>query len=257
MNSIQPWNRTVRKSNYLIQKSRFSLSLQQQKILLYLISKIQPNDEEFKLYDFSVSEFCRVCGIDMTNGKNYIDVKNAIKSIADKSIWIKLDQDTDTLLRWIEKPYLNQKSGTIRIRLDEDMRPYLLQLKRDFTQYELLWTLYFRSKYSIRLYELVKSIHYHDTAQYIRTYPLETLKELLGAETYKTYQTFKCRVLIPAINEINKYSDKVVSYTPIKQGKSVAKIELAVSSKSTLETFKIRAAIERDFGFVQTSLFDE
>lgn len=37
----------VVKANALIQKSRFSLSLQQQKIVLYLISKIQPNDEEF------------------------------------------------------------------------------------------------------------------------------------------------------------------------------------------------------------------
>ena len=95
--------KTVVKANELIQKSRFNLSLQQQKIVLYLISQITPYDEDFKLYEFSISEFCRVCGIDETSGKNYQDLKAAIKEIADKSLWITLE-DEETLLRWIEKP---------------------------------------------------------------------------------------------------------------------------------------------------------
>ena len=67
-------NRTVVKANDLIQRSRFNLSLQQQKIVLYLISQITPYDEEFKLYEFSITEFCKVCGIDDTSGKNYTDL---------------------------------------------------------------------------------------------------------------------------------------------------------------------------------------
>ena len=82
---------TVVKANELIQKSRFSLSLQQQKVVLYLISQITPQDEDFKLYEFSIVEFCKVCGIDYSNGKNYADLKEAVKEIADKSIWVKLD----------------------------------------------------------------------------------------------------------------------------------------------------------------------
>ena len=39
----------VIKSNDLIQRSRFDLSLQEQKIILYLISQITPYDEEFQL----------------------------------------------------------------------------------------------------------------------------------------------------------------------------------------------------------------
>ena len=129
---------TVVKANELIQKSRFSLSLQQQKVVLYLISQIAPQDEDFKLYEFSIVEFCKVCGIDYSNGKNYADLKEAVKEIADKSIWVKLDNGKETLLRWIEKPYLDEHSGTIQIKLDKDMKPFLLQLKENFTQYELL-----------------------------------------------------------------------------------------------------------------------
>ena len=60
----------VVKSNDLIQRSRFHLTLQQQKIVLYLISHITPYDDEFKLYDFDIADFCKVCGIDYTSGKN-------------------------------------------------------------------------------------------------------------------------------------------------------------------------------------------
>ena len=251
---LEIWKNTVVKSNELIQKSRFNLSLQQQKIVLYLISQITPFDEEFKLYEFSLVDFCKVCGIDYNSGKNYADIKAAIKEIADKSIYITLPNGKETLVRWIAKPYLDR--STIQIKLDEDMKPYLLQLKENFTQYELLWTLNFKSKYTTRLYELVKSIHFHELDTYQREFTLDELRRMLGAETYTTYQTLKVRVIEKAIEEINKYSDKYVSYEPIKKGKSVIKIRLIISSKDSFERLKIQSEIEKKFGFNQITLWD-
>ena len=56
-------DKTVVKANDLIQKSRFNMTLQQQKMILFLISQVSPFDEDFKVYEFSIQEFCRVCGI--------------------------------------------------------------------------------------------------------------------------------------------------------------------------------------------------
>jgi plasmid replication initiation protein len=249
-------NNTVIKANELIQKSRFSLSTQQQKVVLYLISQISPYDEDFKLYDFSIVEFCKVCGIDYESGKNYADLKNAIKEIADKSLWIKLGNGKETLVRWIEKPYIDEKSGRIQIKLDKDMKPYLLQLKQNFTQYELLWTLKFKSKYAIRLYELVKSIHFHELETYSKIYDLSELQILLGAETHKTYQHFKDRVLLPAIAEINNHSDKNVEFEPIKRSKAVSQIRLTVSTKEPMERVKLHSDIEHEFGMDQETIWD-
>lgn len=250
-------NNTVVKANELIQKSRFSLSLQQQKIVLYLISQITMFDEDFKLYEFSIVEFCKVCGIDYESGKNYADLKAAIKEIADKSVWIRLANGKQTLVRWIEKPYIDDNSGLIQIKLDADMKPYLLQLKENFTQYELLWTLNFKSKYTIRLYELVKSIHFHELEIYQREFELEELRRMLGAENYKNYQDFKSRVLNPAVEEVNSYSDKNVSYEPIKNGRAVSKIRLTVSTKDTLDRLKLQSQIEREFGLDQMTLWEQ
>lgn len=249
-------SRIVTKANELIQKSRFSLSLQQQKIVLYLISQITPYDEDFKLYTFSIVEFCRVCGIDSDSGKNYEDLKAAIKEISDKSLWITLENGRQTLVRWIEKPYIDEGSGLIQIRLDNDMRPYLLQLKENFTSYELIWTLRFRSKFTVRLYEVVKSIHFADLGDYKRRYDLDELRQLMGAETYTAYRDFKRRALVPAVKEINEYSDKQVEIEEIKSGRKVVAIEFTIASKDTCDTLRLRNDIEKEMGPEQLTFWD-
>lgn len=237
----------VVKSNDLIQRSRFSLSAQQQKIILYLISKISPKDEEFHKYKFSIGEFCRVCGLDASNGKNYLELRRAIKELRDRSIWVQLEDGRETLISWISKAYLEPNNGVIEIRLDEDLRPYLLDLKRNFTQFELVYTLHFKSKYSIRLYELLQSIHYNKKESYSKQYTIEDLQKLLDAEKYKDYKNFKARVLLPSLKEINQYSDKAVSFEEIKKGRRVTDIVITVSHKTLEERIEIQAEIERDF----------
>lgn len=162
----------------------------------------------------------------------------------------------ETLLRWISKAYIDDKNGVVKIRLDEDMKPYLLQLKENFTVYEIIYTLHFKSKYTIRLYELIKSIHYHELESYSRTYPLEELKRLLGAESYNLYKNFKARILKPAVKEINDYSDKILDFTENKKGKGVASITFTIGSKEVEERMKIRSQIQDELGGNQISVWE-
>lgn len=251
--------KSIRKANELIQQSRFDLSTQQQKVVLYLISQISPADEDFKECEFDIIDFCKVCGIDYDSGRNYEMLKTQIKKIADKSIWVKLgDDEVETLLRWIEKPYINKRSGKIRIKLDEDMKPFLLQLRKNYTQYELIYTLHFKSKYSIRLYELIKSIHYNELETYKRFYTIEEIRNLLGVEDGKLldFKNLKARVLSPAIEEINLYSDKVVVPEWIKKVNKVVGVEITISSKEIQDRMNVLADIEREMNG-QISFFDD
>ena len=220
----------VVKANALIQKTRFSLSVQEQKVVLYLISRIIPEDDNFKLYEFDIKEFCRICGIDGDNGKNYADLKKAIKSLADKSIWITLENGRETLLRWIEKPYIEPKSGTVRIRLDSDMKPFLLQLKERFTHYTLYYVLAMRSKYSIRLYELLKSHEYRKRCEF----SIDEFKKIMGAENYKQHVELKRYVLEIALREINEFGDIFVVYELEKTGRKFTKIRFIIKPKTEI-----------------------
>ncbi|MDE7248083.1 MAG: replication initiation protein [Lachnospiraceae bacterium] len=254
--SLDARSNYVRKANALIQKSRFSLSTQQQKIILYLISQISPSDKEFHVYSFSISSFCKICGIN-NSGANYEDLKEQIKKIADKSLWlISEDGKKENLIRWIEEPEIVLNTGIINLRLNERLKPYLLELRKSFTQYQIIYTLYFHSKYSIRLYELICSIHYHEMQEYRKQYSVDELKSLLDSDGYNNYKDFKRRVLNKAISEINEHSDKNVSYNTITQGRKVVGIELIISTKDSLATAKIRSDIEHEFGPEQITLWD-
>jgi len=226
------------KHNQIIQRSRYALSTQEQKIVLYLITKIRPDDTELDLYELKIKDFCEVCGIDETSGKNYWDLKKAVKGLADKSIWVTLDNGLETIVRWIERPYIDRKSGTIKIKLDELMRPYLLQLKEHFTAYNLYYTLAMKSKYSIRIYELLKSYENLSECEF----EIEELKKMLSAEKYGMYKDFRVKVIDIAVREINDFSDISIAYRIQKKGKKADKIRFKVTPKTAMkdrvETFK-------------------
>jgi len=252
---IEMRNHKVVKSNNLIQKSHFQLTLQEQKIILYLISKIKPNDNNFDFIDqdFIIVEFCKICGIDHDNGKNYKNLKNTIKTLANKSAWISKDADTDTLIRWINKATISKKSGTIKIRLDEELKPYLLLLKEQFTQYELLYILAMQSQYSIRLYELLKSYEY----QKRKTFKIDELKRLLSAENYDRFVDFKRYVLIISMREINELSDLNVTYELTKTGRKFTDINFFINIKDDLDDrLKTWANIDKIISPGQISLYE-
>lgn len=249
-------NKLVVKSNDLIQKSRFSLTVQQQRVILYLISKIGYGDEDFKEYEFDIKDFCRVCGIYDESGKHYAELKRQVKEIRDKSMWIEISEGEEVLLSWLDGARISRNSGKIKVRLSENMKPYLLQLRDNFTQYEIAYILCMKSKYSIRLYELVKSIHYKELETYTKTFAVEELRKRLNAGTYPRFCNFNQRVLKPAIQEVNIYTDKEISYEPVKRGKKVETIEMTIRTKDVIDRMKTRNMIDEQLGPEQMSLWD-
>lgn len=237
MNEKELENRSkyfVIKGNELIQKSRFELSLPEQKTIAFICSMIKPIKEteketSFQLeYDFDIQEYCKICGIDYNNGKNYADVKAILKKLRDKSMWLTLEDGSETLVSWIAKPKINKRSGIVRIRLDDDLIPYLFNLKKRFTKYQLYNILAMKSAFSVRMYELMKSYCNLKTI----TFDLDELKRLLMVENVKSYERFpdfRRKVLEKAISEINELTDIRVRYEPITRGRKVIKLKFNIS----------------------------
>jgi len=223
----------VVKRNDLIQKSRHQLSLQEQKIMLYLISRIKPDDANFMEQVFTIQEFCRFCGMDETNGKNYSDIKDAIGKLLSRFIWVKQDDGSETSLRWIDKATINKFSGIIRLKLDEGLKPFLLLLTDHYTICEIRHILAMTSKYSIRLYELLRSYVYKGHV----TFDIAELKRLLDAENYKLNGHFKVEVLDTALPEINKYTDITITYSFRKEGRRYSHVCFDVGRKETFDRF--------------------
>ncbi len=220
----------VAQGNDLIQKARYSLERNageslttlEQKFFLYVISKIKPNEKELNTITISIAEFCRVVGQEPTAGDNYKRVKNAITKLKRRSLWL-YDKETnrDITVDYIQKAIISRGSGIVEIRLDEDLRPYLLNLSRNFTLFSLRNVLAMKSRYSISLYQILKS-QYFKGPEY--TVSIADLKANLDAASYTDFKDFKKRVLIPALTEINEYSDLKVSVEYIKKNRAYDKI---------------------------------
>lgn len=226
----------VVKGNELIQKNRFELSLQEQKTVAFICSMIKPVEAPgaFQLeYEFNIRDYCKVCGIDYDNGQNYADIKAVLKHLSDRSMWLD-DGNGEVLVRWLSKVRTNKKSGVARIKLDEDLVPFLFDLGQKFTQYQLYNILAMKSAFSVRVYELLKSYAY----QRSKTFDIDELKHLLGVENIKSYVNFKDfrrYVLEKAQTEINELTDLNVYFEPITKGRKVVKVRFKIDTKNPIE----------------------
>jgi plasmid replication initiation protein len=251
---------TVSKSNQIVQKSRYDFSVAEQRTIAYICSKIKPIEAidrakgvPFQLeYEFNILDYCRTCGI-QDNGRQYEDVKATLKSLSDKSMWLKQEDGSEVLVRWLAKARTNKRSGKATIKIDEDLAPYLFDLQSKFLSYGLKNILNMKSQYSIRLYELLKSYYDmkigqtdhrdkiekgHNPKKISWTFEVEELKKLLMVEnvkSYSNYAEFKRKVLEVARKEINELTDISIYFEPITKGRKTIKIKIDVVAKVPME----------------------
>jgi len=223
------------KSNILIQKSRYSLPLLQQKILLRIIQEIKPEDDILQPMHFSIKEFCELCGLNYRSGKNYKNIKDAILSIKQSSFWLtKIDDngiEKEITVDWIAKAEIEKGSGDITITLDKDLTDYLLQLQNFFTVLYLYSTLPMTSAYSIRFYELLKS--YSNMKK--KEFSLIEIREMLIIDKFQRWDNFKSKILDVAVFEINAFSELQISYSTVKTGRKITGLIFSIQEKSEQE----------------------
>lgn len=247
----------VVKGNELIQQNRFELSLPEQKTVAFICSMIKPIDIKdsakgvpFQLeYEFNIRDYCKVCGIDYDNGKNYKDIKVILKKLADRSMWLD-DGESETLMRWLSYVKCNKKSGNVLIEIDRTIVPFLFDLKEKFTQYQLYNILAMKSAFSVRIYELMKSYAFQKS----KTFEIDELKRLLGVEEIKSYirfPDFRRKVLEKAQEEINELTDLNIYFEPITKGRKVVKVKFRIEQKNPIEKMLAGATANDRLGEIE------
>ena len=225
----------VAEKNTLIQDSTFklkeshnkSLSLTEKKILLYLISKIKPTDTDIIEQTININEFCEVCGFSKTYKSKYDFIKDNIEKLASRVMWLE-DKKRIVLVRWIDKVVIEKGSSLVKIKLDDNLKPYLLNLKENYTQFPLHNIIRMKSKYGIMLYEILKSYSYRGNL----TVDIDIIKEKLDCITYTDNSNFKKKVIIPALKDINTYTELEVEVEYQKQGKAVRYLKFYIKDLS-------------------------
>lgn len=231
----------VKKSNAIIQKARYSFSLQQQKILCYLITNLSDTDTHETEKKFDIKTFYDFMEI---NSKNYDQVRENLKALRDKS-WFIMDKDgTETSVSFLTKIRTNKRNGTATVYFDKDILPYLQNLREQYTTYKLYYIMTMKSQYSIRLYELFKSV-LGKTNWY---FSIEELRKIFmcTSKSYDRINNFKSRVIEPAIQEINEKTDILVDYEYDTEGRKVVGLDCTITYKSADDKLEVDRQIRRE-----------
>ena len=219
------------KANKLVE-ARQRLSIQEQRIILLLISKIRPEDVNFLWYKFEILDLAKFLGLE-TSKRIYIDVRKAVRKLMKRVITI--DRKVRNIdLHWIEAAEYGDR-GFIKICINQVLKPYLLNLKTHFTKYRISYIVHLRSTYSIRIYELLKRFeHLGETS-----FELDKLKYTLGVnqDEYKFYNHFKSKTILVAQKELFEKTDIAFTFEEIKSGKKVAAIRFIIKKNNPAQKF--------------------
>lgn len=227
------------KHNDMLQKGRHELSLQEQRCVLFAISKIKPEDTVFQEYTFELADFYKLCGL---QGDSYTELKAILIGLKQKTWWVETSPGIESTVSWFNKVRTSKKSGTVTVRFDDDMMPYLLELTKDkfYTHYQLKYILPMKSQYAIRLYELLKS---YQRNNYEWFFDIEKLKKQLNCENYTRFPDLRRCVIEPAVSEINEYTDIKIAWDTVKEGRRVSRVVFYMVGKKDSELLEADAAV--------------
>lgn len=215
----------VTQANELVE-ARYSLPLGEQRLILTMLSRIQPSDDDFKEYRISINEFAEFMGIDKNHV--YVECKKTTAKLTTRGLTI---QEPGRLLQtnWVSSADYVDGEGCVKLCFDPKLKPYLLQLKSNFTSCKLEMLLEFRSQYTMRIYTLLKQ---YEKLKY-REIDLEQLRMILAIskEQYKLYGDFKNRILLSTQKELTEKADLYFEFEEIKYGRRVGAIRFHIITK--------------------------
>ncbi len=217
----------ITKSNKVIE-ARYKLTLIEQKFILMMASMIHPDDKEFKFYEIRIKEVKYFLG--MSKDKDvYRKIKDMVINLNRKTLIIP-ESDGELIVNWVASAKYFSRKGIISFEFSQRLKPYLLQLKKEFTSYKIKNIMQIKSSYAIRIYELLKQ--YETIGK--RIFQVNELRELLGISTkkYKLYGDFKRKIIKVAERELFEKTDIYFKYLEKKDGKKVVALEFKIIRKS-------------------------
>jgi len=213
-------------------EAKYSMTLQQKRIMIWLVSQIKPDDIDFKEHTLSIKELVEIC--QLSGESSYKEIRNITFSLIEKGIRI-IDITDPSNKREIQVSWLSSADyyqGKVKLSFSPKLKPYLLQLKEKFTAINVIDLMQFKSVHAIRIYELLKQ--YQDIGE--RVLSLEEIKDCCGVrDKLKQYGELKKRLLLIAQREINEKSDIHIKFECIKPSRKILGIKFIISKNKAYE----------------------
>ncbi|MBJ6146077.1 replication initiation protein [Hymenobacter sp. BT559] len=251
-----------------ITTARYDYSACQMDIMFFLLTSLGREDPPDKVYTLYLKEMEKISGRQW----NYSQLQEATESMGSRMFNVR--EHGQVIQLWMmDRVVYVLGEGRIVIELTKSIRPYLFDLKENFTSYELQSALKLTSKYAKRIYHLVSQWKDKDATQ---VYTLVELRYMLnlsaeeptkgktrrkaktkeaddrnlddressgenpdskskekGKNLFTKISQLKERVLDVAVAQINEHTELNISYELLKKGRSFDRARFNITHKKS------------------------
>lgn len=234
MAKVKKYEMTYNSDHYTVAandiiRGKQSMTLQTARLIRLLITQVVKEDKDLKTYTCKISDLANFLNVPKNNLYRDID---KICDCAQKSIvYVGTGNPKQSWKRfnWLSMSEYDG-NGNLTLRLSDQIKPYVLELEKWFTQYQFKNILEFNSYYAIRLYEIIKC---EDGAtggmQSELEFEVDELRQYFDCEKkYSAFKDFRKNVIEVAVREINEKSDLWINPTYKKTGRAVTSVSFEI-----------------------------
>jgi plasmid replication initiation protein len=217
---------TVVKSNRLI-RGRINWTKLEHRVVAMLVAQLKQEDDAFEMQRVHISD---LMDPSQTSSRDiYNRAEEVCRKLLNQKVHVRTRTDDGRRMyqgynclstcRYVEG------SGYIEAKFNDDMKPFLLQLKRQFTMYRLQNFMQLGSQHSMRMYELIKM---REGLRHL-CLSVEELREVLCCEhTYERFSDFRRHVLERARTEIEDTCDAYYTYVVERDGRTPVRVRFLI-----------------------------
>jgi plasmid replication initiation protein len=211
--------------------SRQEMGILTKRLLVLALSDITKDDSELEPIRITAWEYAQLFNI---KGKSiYSRIEQSARELLEQTVQIKEPNGDWVMFQWVsEARYENgrdskEQMACIELKVHEKLKPYLLQLRRDFSIIPTEQLLSFESFNSMRLFEVLYTASYAGERSEL-VFDIEDLKLRLGLDgKYDRFKDFRY-VLDKAQTEFKRYTCLVFSYRAEKVGRKYRRVHFAI-----------------------------
>ena len=223
----------MKKELIVVQRNSFirgdfsNLEIRDMKILKLLVSKVNATGDKFNDYYYITKDEVRLFQFNERNIHNYI--KTSLRRLSSVFIVVKNDDKEEVEISLVGKIIYDKKNGIYKVPLSPDLKEYLLDIKKEFTKYNLSNLVYLTRKEQLKLYEYLKSISFEVFVISIDN--LKTIMEI-NKKSFESFFNFH-KKLKETISTINEATDISVKFKIVKENNQSKNVQFTIKRFET------------------------
>ena len=223
---IAPDLEIVKMSNALARARWHVESVYEPRLVALVASRVRMDDTDFYDYEIQIKELIGTAA----DGRTYKLVADVVDGLLGRIVTMTKEHGGFAKCTIFSYCEYDPEKGIIKAHFDPAMKPHYLELKKRFTEYNLLEFMALPSVYSQRIFEILKS--WQDQPEV--TIAIVELYEMLNVpdSLRKDFKDFRRRVLEKAHSDITERTSFHYTWEAVKKGKAVTAVTFRFNAKS-------------------------